>query len=121
MATIDKLKIETALREANDKLRKNSNRPMSEACIEARACIDCFKFVLSCLHEPPNKMTVHEFFDKHPVTTLGISQISGIGYTQMRQYACSYKSLSQKRVGVIEKAIHALGRELLQVKLIKPL
>lgn len=50
MHIIDIKLIEEALQQAKDKLRNNENRPMSEAAIEAKACIDCFEYVLkNCL------------------------------------------------------------------------
>lgn len=48
MHIIDIKRISEALREAKDKQRMNEGNPLSEASIEARACIECFSFVLEC-------------------------------------------------------------------------
>ncbi len=46
MHIIETKRIKDALQQAYDKQRKHADSPMSEASIEARACIECFEFVL---------------------------------------------------------------------------
>jgi hypothetical protein len=46
-------RIEEALQQARDKQRNHRGNPLSEASIEAKACIDCFEFVLGQCKEIP--------------------------------------------------------------------
>lgn len=51
MTTIDIKPIEEALKQAKDKLRNHANKPLSEPYIEAKACIECFEWVLELCRE----------------------------------------------------------------------
>ena len=47
----------------------------------------------------------------------GVSKLTGMNASLIRQYASGIKSPSRKQAGKIEEALHNLGRELLEVNL----
>ena len=63
--------------------------------------------------------TLEKFFKKFPsISIQSIAERTGINPSLMRQYAVGIKNPSLERLEIIEKAIHDIGKEMADVKII---
>ena len=65
------------------------------------------------------KMDVESLFEWFSgiLTKSGISRLTGMNQSLIRQYALGIKTPSTRQTKKIEKALHSLGQELLEIKL----
>ena len=65
------------------------------------------------------KMDISSFFEWFSgiLTKSGIARTTGMNMSLIRQYSTGIKKPSRKQVRKIEKGIHRLGKELLEIKL----
>jgi predicted RNase H-like HicB family nuclease len=65
------------------------------------------------------KMDIASLFEwfSGVLTKSGISRLTGLNHSLIRQYASGLKKPSEKQSKKIEQALHGLGQELLEIKL----